>query len=90
MGQTNFSIMWGSQQACYFPNIAHTYLYAWVKTSNLFGKAPFSQVRSGHDGLADQCWVHKQKVIGSSPIKVNVLCPSVRQFTIITPLNPGV
>ena len=26
-------------------------------------------------GLADQCWVHKQKVVGSSPVTINVLCP---------------
>ena len=32
---------------------------------------------SGHVctcGLADQCWVHKQKVGGSSPVTVVVLC----------------
>ena len=26
-------------------------------------------------GLADQCWIHKQKVGGSSPVTVNMLCP---------------
>ena len=31
--------------------------------------------------------VHKQKVVGLSPITVNVLCPWVRHFTIITPLD---
>ena len=41
-------------------------------------------------GLADQCWIHKQKVVGSSPVTVNVLCPWVRHLTIITPLYPGV
>ena len=34
-------------------------------------------------GLADQWRVHKQKVVGSSPVMVNVLCPWVRHFTII-------
>ena len=29
----------------------------------------------GACGLADQCWIHKQKVVGSSPVTVNVLCP---------------
>ena len=29
----------------------------------------------GTCGLADQCWVHKQKVLGSSPITANMLCP---------------
>ena len=29
----------------------------------------------GACGLADQCSVHKQKVVGSSPVMVNVLCP---------------
>ena len=26
-------------------------------------------------GLADQCWVHTQKVVGSRPVAANVLCP---------------
>ena len=26
-------------------------------------------------GLADQWWVRKHKVVGSSPITANVLCP---------------
>ena len=26
-------------------------------------------------GLADQCWIHKQEVVGSSPVMVNFLCP---------------
>ena len=29
----------------------------------------------GTCGLADQCWVHKQKVVGASSVMVNVLCP---------------
>ena len=41
-------------------------------------------------GLADQCWVHKQTVVGSSPVTANVLCLRVRYFTIFTPLDPGV
>ena len=42
-------------------------------------------------GLVDQCWVHKQKVVSSSPITVNVLCPWVRHFTTkCTSLDPGV
>ena len=44
----------------------------------------------GMCGLADQSYVHKQKVVGSSPVTVNVLCPWVRHLPIITPLNPGV
>ena len=28
-------------------------------------------------GLADQCWIHKQKVVDSSPVTVKVLCPWV-------------
>ena len=41
-------------------------------------------------GLADQRWVHLQKLVDSSPITVNVLCPLVRHFTISTPLDPGI
>ena len=26
-------------------------------------------------GLVDQCWVHKQKVVGSNPVMANMLCP---------------
>ena len=40
--------------------------------------------------LEDQCLAHKQKVVGSSLVTANVLCPWVRYLTIITPLNPGV
>ena len=47
-------------------------------------------ILTGACGLADQCWVHKQKIVGSSPVTVKVLCPWVRHFTIITPLDLGV
>ena len=40
--------------------------------------------------LANQCWIHKQKVVGSSLVTVNLLCPCVRYLTIITPLHPYV
>ena len=43
----------------------------------------------GKCGLADQCWLHKQKVVGSRPGMVDV-CPWVRHFAIITHLDPGV
>ena len=42
----------------------------------------------GECGLVDECWVHKQKVVGSSPVMANMLCPWVRHFTSITPLDP--
>ena len=38
--------------------------------------------------LANQCCIRKQKVVGSSPVTVNMLCPRVRHFTLITPLDP--
>ena len=50
--------------------------------------AVFKSIYTLNVGLTDQCWVHKQKVLGSSP--VTVLCPWVRHLTIITPLSPGV
>ena len=39
-------------------------------------------------GLADLCWVHKQKVVGLSPIMVNVSCPWVTHFGIIYSSRP--
>ena len=30
--------------------------------------------------LADQCWIRKQQVVGSSPVTVNVLCPWARHL----------
>ena len=44
----------------------------------------------GTFGLADQCWVHKYKNVGVSPITGNMLCHWVRHLTIITLLDPGV
>ena len=44
----------------------------------------------GACGLADQCWVHKQKAVGSSPITVKVMCSWISHFNICTPVDPGV
>ena len=40
---------------------------------------------------SDQCWVHRHKVVGSihDDVVVNLVCPWVRYFTKITPLDPG-
>ena len=42
----------------------------WPKIHPTFGPK-----NVGACGLADQCWIHKQKVVGSSPVTVSVLCP---------------
>ena len=44
----------------------------------LCGRQNISMVKGsqlGACGPADQCWIHKQKVVGSSPVTVNVLGP---------------
>ena len=44
----------------------------------------------GTCGLANQCWVHKQKSVGSIPVTVKVMCSWIRHFNIFTPLDPSV
>ena len=57
------------------------YILTMAKTKFRFSSLGLSVGHIGHInfvsacGLADQCWVHIQKVVGSSPVTAIVLCP---------------
>ena len=59
--------------------VGEIYIMLAIKQSGffifLFFFTPVLHHCVGACGLEDHCWVHKQKVVGSSPITVNVLCP---------------
>ena len=65
-------------------------LTEFMELLNIVYRINISYILIGACGPADQCWVHKQKAVGSSPVTVKVLCSWIRHFNILTPLNPGV